>query len=234
MRFSYSPYMQKTFPSRVTGVIAIGGIHSRADVSSAVGKLYQFADMRLATGSEGEFPEVQAWRRAFSTMGMKPTQYRCASEALLRRYRKEGSLPRLHPLVDLCNATSIAFAIPIAVFDLSCIVGDLTVRQSNGTERYATFEGNIEYPDPQEIIFADDAGNAHARRWSNRQSRLSAVGDNTTSVMIVAEALHEGATAEMERLVGDLGQALQQIFGTSPASTLLLGPDAVFLHPSRG
>jgi DNA/RNA-binding domain of Phe-tRNA-synthetase-like protein len=234
MSFSYSPYMQKTFPSRVTGVIAIGGIHSRADVSSAVGKLYQFADMRLATSSEGEFPEVQAWRRAFSTMGMKPTQYRCASEALLRRYRKEGSLPRLHPLVELCNATSIAFAIPIAVFDLSCIVGDLTVRQSNGTERYATFEGNIEYPDPQEIIFADDAGNAHARRWSNRQSRLSAVGDNTTSVMIVAEALHEGAAAEMERLVGDLGQALQQIFGTSPASTLLLGPDAVFLHPSRG
>jgi hypothetical protein len=52
--------------------------------------------------------------------------------------------------------------------------------------------------------------------------------------MIVAEALHEGATAEMERLVGDLGQALQQIFGTSPASTLLLGPDAAFLHPSRG
>jgi len=37
-------------------------------------------------------------------MGMKPTQYRCASEALLRRYRRDRVLPRVHPLVDLCNA----------------------------------------------------------------------------------------------------------------------------------
>jgi DNA/RNA-binding domain of Phe-tRNA-synthetase-like protein len=37
-------------------------------------------------------------------MGLKPTQYRCAPEALLRRLRKEGTLPPLHPLVDLCNA----------------------------------------------------------------------------------------------------------------------------------
>jgi DNA/RNA-binding domain of Phe-tRNA-synthetase-like protein len=39
---------------------------------------------------------------------MKPTQYRCASEALLRRFRKEGALPRIHPLRDLCNAVSLA------------------------------------------------------------------------------------------------------------------------------
>ena len=52
-------------------------------------------------------------------MGLKPTQYRCASESLLRRFRKEGSLPRLHPLVDLCNAVSMAYAIPVAVLDRS-------------------------------------------------------------------------------------------------------------------
>jgi DNA/RNA-binding domain of Phe-tRNA-synthetase-like protein len=48
-------------------------------------------------------------------MGLKPTQYRCAAESLLRRYRKERFLPRIHPLVDLCNAISLAFAIPVAV-----------------------------------------------------------------------------------------------------------------------
>lgn len=66
---------------------------------------------------ESEFGQIQAWRRAFSQMGLKPTQYRCAAEALLRRLRKEHSLPRLHPLVDLCNAASAAYAIPVAVFD---------------------------------------------------------------------------------------------------------------------
>ena len=56
-------------------------------------------------------------------MGLKPTQYRCAAESLLRRFRKEGSLPRLHPLVDLCNAVSLAFAVPVAVLDAGRIAG---------------------------------------------------------------------------------------------------------------
>jgi hypothetical protein len=62
---------------------------------------------RLAqVASESELPEVNAWRRVFSRMGLKSTQYRCASESLLRRFRKEGNLPRIHPLIDLCNAAS--------------------------------------------------------------------------------------------------------------------------------
>ena len=61
-------------------------------------------------------------------MGLKPTQYRCAAESLLRRLRTQGSLPRLHPLVDLCNAISVAYAIPVAVFDVSKLTGDLEVR----------------------------------------------------------------------------------------------------------
>ena len=40
-----------------------------------------------------------------------------ASESLLRRFRKEHALPQIHPLIDLCNALSLACAIPIAVFD---------------------------------------------------------------------------------------------------------------------
>nr|WP_291295640.1 phenylalanine--tRNA ligase beta subunit-related protein [Elioraea sp.] len=91
---------------------------------------------------------MQAWRRAFSRMGLKPTQYRCASEALLRRLRQEGSLPRRHPLVDLCNALSAAFAIPVAAFDVARISGDLEVRPADGTERYLTFGGEIETPIP--------------------------------------------------------------------------------------
>ncbi|MGE5287344.1 MAG: phenylalanine--tRNA ligase beta subunit-related protein [Micromonosporaceae bacterium] len=54
-------------------------------------------------------------------------QYRCASESLLRRFRKEGALPQLHPLVDVCNAVSLAFAIPVAVFDVSKITGHLSI-----------------------------------------------------------------------------------------------------------
>ena len=103
-------------------------------------------------------------------MGLKPTQYRCASEALLRRYRKEGAVPALHPLIDLCNAASLASAIPVAVFDTARITGTRSVRLAHGDETYETFAGEIEHPEPGEVIFADDNGRAHARRWTNRQA----------------------------------------------------------------
>ena len=89
---------------------------------------------RLARGPESELAEVSAWRRAYTQMGLKPTQYRSAAEALLRRFRREGDLPRLHPLVDLCNAVSLAFALPVAVFDLAGVDSRLEVRHAVGGE----------------------------------------------------------------------------------------------------
>jgi DNA/RNA-binding domain of Phe-tRNA-synthetase-like protein len=140
--------------------------------------------------------------RVFDTHRLKPTQYLCASEALLRRLRKKGSLPRIHPLIDLCNAVSVAFAVPVAVFDLSKVAGYLEVRYAGGSERYESFSGETESPAPREVIFADGGGRAHARRWTNRQSSYSAVREQTRTVLIVAEALHASAQPDMQRLVG--------------------------------
>ena len=124
-------------------------------------------------------------------MGLKPTQVPVqASESLLRRFRKEGQLPRLHPLVDLCNAVSLAYAMPIAVFDVAKIASYINVRYATGEEEYLTFSGDTEHPARGEVIFADKVGQAHARRWTNRQSALSAVRDTTSAALIVAEALH--------------------------------------------
>jgi DNA/RNA-binding domain of Phe-tRNA-synthetase-like protein len=158
-------------------------------------------------------------------MGLKPTQYRCASESLLRRLRKEGDLPRIHPLIDLCNAVSVAFAIPVAVLDLGHVEGSLQVRPATGTERYLAFRGEMEHPEPGEVSFVDDAGQAHARRWTHRQSGLSAVRAETHEVLIVAEAMHATAPDDVARLVASLRTALQEIWGV-PAASALLSADA--------
>ncbi|WP_435589868.1 B3/B4 domain-containing protein [Micromonospora aurantiaca (nom. illeg.)] len=104
-------------------------------------------------------------------MGCPPTRYRCAAESLLRRLRRDGDLPRLHPLVDLGNALSVRCAVPVAVLDLARIGDDLTVRPADGTESYLGLGGDSEQPAPGEVIFADQGGNAHARRWCHRHER---------------------------------------------------------------
>lgn len=221
MRFRHSEDLWRDFPELVPGVIVAGGITGDAAVEDRLTTFGEIAAKRLATASEGELPEIQAWRRAFSKMGLKPTQYRCASESLLRRFRKEGALPRLHPLIDLCNAVSIAYAIPVAVFDLAEISQYVEVRYATGEETYLTFSGETEHPPAGEVVFADAEGKAHARRWTNRQSGYSAVRDTTTDVLIVAEALHGTAQEDIESLTATLSDELTALWQVTPRSAIL-------------
>ncbi len=221
MHFQHSSEIWRDFPQLVPAAIVADGIASDVSVGERVGELGAVAESRLAAGTEAELPEIKAWRRAFSTMGLEPTRYRCASEALLRRFRKEGSLPEIHPLIDFCNAVSLAFAIPVAAFDMSRIDGYVEVRHATGDETYETFSGETETPPAREVIFADASGHAHARRWTNRQSGYSAVRDDTTRVLIVAEALHDSAQTDMERLRARIVNEISAVWSASPRSAIL-------------
>lgn len=221
MHFQHSDSIWRDFSELAAGALHVEGIRSDVSVADAVDRFQAIARDVLATRAEGELAAIQAWRRTFARMGLKPTQYRCASEALLRRFRKEGDLPSIHPLIDLCNAVSLAFAIPIGVFDLSRISGDLEVTRASGDEVYATFSGETEHPEPEEVIFRDAEARAHARRWTNRQSGHSAIRLQTTSALIVAEALHETAAADVAELIAALEEAIDATWHIRPTSALL-------------
>ena len=221
MYFRHASEIWRDYPELVPGALVADQITSTASVGPEVVRLYAVAESRLMTSSEGGLPEIQAWRRVFARMGLAPTQYRCASESLLRRFRKEKSIPQIHPVIDLCNALSLAFAIPIAVFDTSKITEYVEVRYATGSETYLAFSGEEERPERGEVIFADDAGKAHARRWTNRQSRYSAVGTDTTRVLIVAEAMHGSAQEDVRKLMATLTDDLAATWSITPAARIL-------------
>ncbi|MEM9427719.1 MAG: phenylalanine--tRNA ligase beta subunit-related protein [Pseudomonadota bacterium] len=204
----------------------VNGVDQIGPADEAEAAFESRARHRLEVTPESGFPEIQAWRRAYATMGLKPTQYRSASEALLRRFRTSGALPKLHPLVNLCNAASLAFAVPIAVYDRAQTTHDLQVREADGTEPYLAFSGETERPDAGEVIFADSDGRAHARRWAHKQSLQSVVKPETQAALIVAEALHETALADITALVSELGQAIQAAGGQLRETALLPAPEA--------
>lgn len=212
MLFSYAPRIHGDFPELATRVLRLEALTPAAPVAEFVAHFVALARQRIAHATESDLPEIQAWRRTFTRMGLKPTQYRGAAEALLRRLRQQGDLPSFHPLVDLCNAVSAAFAIPIAAIDLDKITGNLQVRPAAGTETYETFEGHTEHPDVGEIIFADDGHRAHARRWANRQSGHSAVRGGTRSALIVAEAMHDAAEMDVAQLIATLRTTILQLW----------------------
>jgi DNA/RNA-binding domain of Phe-tRNA-synthetase-like protein len=229
MHFQHDAAIWRDFPALVPGVLYAENITVGHEICTS--RYEQRAKERLASGPESELPEIGAWRRAFAAMGLKPTQYRCASESLLRRFRKEGALPRLHPLVDLCNAVSLAFAIPVAALDAAEIAWPLEVRYANRNEDYLTFGNEVEHPAQGEVIFADQAGQAHARRWTNRQSGRSAVRGPTSKVLIVAEALHDGADSDVPELIAALAADIGGAWQAARPRTAILTATAPTFQP---
>lgn len=226
MYFQHADSIWETFPELYAGMLFATGVDTVK--APALDRYFATADTRLEGRMESDLPEIQAWRRTFSRMGLKPTQYRCAAESLLRRYRKEHELPAIHPIIDLCNAVSLSFALPIAVFDLDHITGGIEVRHAKGDERFDTLAGEVEYPDPGEVVFVDEANAAHARRWSHRQSGSSAVKPGTSTILIVSEALHDTAPADLPRLIDAIAGELSAMGATIHSRDMLTSANRRF------
>lgn len=217
MHFSHSEQIWREFPQLVPAALALGNIVPVKDQEARLSPWLGRARERLETASEADMPEIAAWRRAYSQMGLKPTKYRSAAEALLRRFKRDGEIPRVHPVIDLCNAMSLAFALPVAVFALDHVDGFLEVRHAAGTETYLAWSGETESIPEGEVIFADASGHAHARRWTFRQSRTSTLRPETTRALVVAEGLHGTAAADIRSLL----DALEREFGAAGKGTIL-------------
>ena len=160
---------------------------------------------RIGLTPLSELETLSAWRRTFSAFGVKPTQYRNAAEALLRRLTKAGDIPSINALVDLANLVSIRHRLPVAVFDQSMVRGLTTVRFANGDEEFTDLgSGEVSHPEQGEVIFVDDAGVVSARRWCWRQSGQSAAGPGTTEALITVEGQHPDADDDVEAATVDL------------------------------
>jgi DNA/RNA-binding domain of Phe-tRNA-synthetase-like protein len=79
----------------------------------------------------------------------------------------------------------------------------------------------MELPEPGEVIFADNSGRAHARRWTNRQSAYSAVQDDSTTVLIIAEAMHAGARSDVHKLMRTIADELEAGWSITTRSQIL-------------
>jgi DNA/RNA-binding domain of Phe-tRNA-synthetase-like protein len=221
MYFCHSPKIKEQFPQIVSGAMVFDTIYPEVDAEAYLKPWYQRARGRLKEQPESQLPEVMAWRHAYSQMGLKPTKYRSAAEALLRRFRREDDLPRLHPLVDYCNALSVAFALPVAVFDLDQVDEYIEVRHAKGTEEHLAFSGEIEHPAPNEVILCDASNHAHGRRWTFRQSRRSIVTPQTSKVLVLSEAMHAAANVDVPALMDQLAEGIAGLWSPPQSKGLL-------------
>ena len=228
--FRYDPALLARFPSIRAGVLAVTGITNQPSPPALVAACQREQQLTLARiGDSGlaELPSIAAWRRAFAGFGIKPTQYRNAAEALLRRLTKKGDIPSISLLVDLGNLVSIRYALPVAFFDQRAASGGTTVRLADGTESFTDL-GTVDpvNPDPGEVIFVDDAGLVSARRWCWRQSAQSATGPETQVALVTVEGHHDTAASDVAAATADLIELLGEYQPHAAVRSVQLSPES--------
>jgi DNA/RNA-binding domain of Phe-tRNA-synthetase-like protein len=227
--FRYHEALLDAFPGVVGGALLADGVRNPAP-SPALRAAYR-DEQELVRGRLGDTPlselaSLAAWRRAFSAFGVEPTKYRNAAEALLRRLVKQGDIPSLSTLVDIGNLVSIRYGLPVAVFDLARVGEPMTVRFARGDEPFTDLgSGTVELPEPGEVVFVDEAGVVHARRWCWRQSAESATRVDTTRVLVTVEGHHGTALDDIHSATGDLATLLRAHGGAEHIATGTLSRD---------
>ncbi len=164
-------------------------------------------------------PHVSAWREVYRSFGASPREYRSSVELLLRWVTQQRPFASIHPLVDLSNAMSIRYQLPVGGED-SLKVGELTTLRYAGrgeqfvaistTENQSTFEG--------EVVWADSAG-VTCRCWNWRQSQRTAISQGTTHAHFVVDGLAPFGSSDV--LVDAATWFAEQILMLDPSARIV-------------
>ena len=195
--------------------------------SNTASTAFSRAQLASAAGSLGSAPwaeaHLNAWREAYRGFGAKPQRTPCSAEALRKRCERDGTVPAANAVVDLYNAISLRFAIPVGGEDASSYVGSPQLVRATGAESFDTMadgQPKLETVETGEVVWRDNL-RATCRRWNWRQGTRTRITEASTSLWFVLERLEPMPTEALLTAGRELVAALQQE-GLSRVSTLIL------------
>ncbi len=158
-------------------------------------------------------PHIAAWQAAFKAFGATPKKTMPSVEALWRRYRKDGGLPNISPLVNVYNALSLNFGAPFGGEDLDRYQGMPQLVIAQGGEPFDTSrdgEAVTEGAEQGEVIWRDDLG-VTCRRWNWRQCKRTALHGGATNLWFVIDRLDPMPVSALASAADALRNALLQL-----------------------
>ena len=167
---------------------------------------------------------LAAWDEVFKAFGAKPKRTPCSASALRKRVMRDGSLPPLDPVVDVYNAISIRYAIPVGGENLAAYSGAPRLTLADGSEPFDTFkEGEpvVENPEPGEVIWRDDLG-VTCRRWNWRQGVRTRLDSQAQSMWFILESLPSMPLTALQEAGDELVSNLQKLMPGATARIQLL------------
>lgn len=171
---------------------------------------------------------MAGWAEIFKRFGAKPQRTPCSADALRKRVLRDGSLPSIDPVVDLYNAVSIQYAVPVGGENYGAYAGVPHLTIADGSERFDTFKDGAltdESPDQGEVIWRDEEG-VTCRRWNWRQGVRTRLDAEAQQMWFILEGLPSMPLEALEAAGSALIRGLQEMMPDARIEQQLLESQA--------
>ncbi|WP_159583311.1 B3/4 domain-containing protein [Streptococcus halichoeri] len=180
------------FPKAQLGVILLRNYQSQEESSEEIKNLLKeshlLAEKHLTAANFADNEVIQTYRKAFQQFKTKKG-VRSSIEALLKRVSNGKQIPSINPLVDIYNAASLRFALPVGAEDLDSFVGDLRLTITDGGDSFYLIGDDTNSPTlPNELCYKDNVG-AVCRCLNWRDGERTMITANTKNAFLVIELL---------------------------------------------
>ncbi len=168
--------------------------------------------------AQADLPGLAEVRALFHRLDIDPTKTRPSSEALLRRVLQGKGLPRVNPVVDVCNLCSLEFQLPLGLYDRDRVHGAIRARAGRDGEGYEGIrKDHVNLAG--RLLLADDEGPFGA---PTSDSLRSAITDRTGRLLVVVFCPSERAPSELTAALERIADRLTRFCGSQVMAVRVL------------
>ncbi len=216
MKFIVDNAVFEKLPTACFGVVVAKGMNNAKTYPQIDALLDESIHMAFTKYDGKHVKEEEAilpYRAAFQALGMNPNKYMCSIEALFTRIAKGKGMPHINPIVDLGNAVSLKYTLPMGAHDIGGAAADMAVRFSKPDDTFVPFGADqAETPDADELIYA--VGNqVRTRRWTWRQSEHGKISNTSADIFFPIDGFTDINKETVLIARDELCELIKEIFG---------------------
>lgn len=222
-RFVVEQSFWELFPKAAIGVVVAEGMkpasavpaEDAAEIESLLNRSNALAERFITSSTISENGPVRAWREAYRAFKTKKGA-RCSIENLLKRVLKGNPVGSITPSVDIYNAVSLTYALPVGGEDIDAFEGDLRLGVTEGGDSFLPLgEGGHDDPTlPGEVCYRDDAG-AVCRCLNWRDGVRTALADDSRNAFLAIECVEPERIADCQAAIDELSELTERYLGAT-------------------
>lgn len=215
MKFIVEKAIFEKLPNACFGVVMAKGLDN-SKAYPAIDRLLDESITAAAHPFEGkkvkEAPDILPYREAFRALNINPNKYLCSIEALFTRIAKGKGMPHINPVVDLGNAVSLKYTLPMGAHDLGGSSEDICIRFALPGDTFLPFGGEAEEtPDNGEVVYAV-GHQVRTRRWTWRQSEHGKIVPESTDIFFPIDGFTDFNREQVLAARDELQDLVKHIF----------------------